>query len=242
MIKKNLFGNKNKENKILAIGLGVSVGAVGGALIGSHYSLKQAKKELQNIPLQTVTVTYKEPVYEEKELAKIPRDQYLKELNNIDYSLVKPVYAKVPQLDENGNVVYREVTKTFVGRGEPIVRKYINEVRKPEFKGYDFKYKVDKEMKCTTHIYYLPHYDPVNESTHLRPYIHKECKEEIKGYWVRFTPKIDYKILDTYEGREVIFENKIDVKEKMLKGAIIGALIGGIVGGVIGAVLHNLVT
>ena len=58
--------------KILAIGLGASIGAVGGSLIGSRYSLEQAKKEIQNTPLKTITVTYKEPVYEQKELAKIP--------------------------------------------------------------------------------------------------------------------------------------------------------------------------
>ncbi len=58
--------------------------------------------------------------------------------------------------------------------------------------------KLIKEIKCTIHIYYLSYYDLVNGSTHLKPYIHKECREEIKGYWVKITPKIDYKILDTY--------------------------------------------
>ncbi|MCX7871470.1 MAG: hypothetical protein N2485_07910 [bacterium] len=35
------------------------------------------------------------------------------------------------------------VTKTFIGRRDPFGKKYINEFRKPEFKGYDFKYKAD---------------------------------------------------------------------------------------------------
>jgi len=59
----------------LAIGLvSAQIGGVIGALLGATL----ANKKIESLPVKTVTITVKEPVYEVKEIGKIPQDKIVK--------------------------------------------------------------------------------------------------------------------------------------------------------------------
>ena len=205
------------------------------------------------MPIESVTLTYKEPMYETKKIGKIPKDQYVRTWfgwysSNVDFTPSEPVYEftpsdpvyeftpsepvyeKVPVKDANGNVVYKEVTKTFTGHGEPIVNYYTQQVKEPVFQGYSQRVITDYDYEC----YYHEHYDGNDGTMHLH------CKEEVRGYWVRFYPKVDYKIIDTYQVPTVEFEHGVDVAGKVMTGTVIGAGLGAVLGGVIGAVVHSI--
>jgi hypothetical protein len=57
--------------------LGAGVGAISGLV----YGYNQAQNEIKKTPVESVTLTYKLPTYETKEIGKIPHDQYIKEVD-----------------------------------------------------------------------------------------------------------------------------------------------------------------
>jgi hypothetical protein len=221
-IKNNLFKtNKprtkgNEKGKVIlgSAFLGAGVGAIGGLI----YGYNQAQNEIKNAPVESVTLTYKLPTYETKEIGKIPQDQYLKSelgerdsgwwYGKVDLTSTKPVYEKVPVKDDTGKVVYREVTETFSGRGKPIINYNTYEVKEPVLKGYTQRIIKDE--------YY--HYD-------------KERGGFFYGNWIKFYPRVDYNVIDTYQVPQVSFEHGVDVLGKTMKGLALGAVVGAIIGG-----------
>jgi len=231
-IKSNLFkANKPKPKKnnykkgevILGSAfLGAGAGAIGGLVYGRN----QAQNEIKKMPVESVTLTYKLPTYETKEIGKIPHDQYIKSelrerdsgwwYGKVDLTPTKPVYEKVPVKDDSGKVVYREVTETFSGRGKPIINYNTYEVKEPVLKGYTQHIIKDKNF-------------------------HRDIERRgfFFGNWFEFYPIVDYNVIDTYQVPQVRFEHGVDVFGITLKGMALGAAAGGIIGGILGA-LYNL--
>ena len=227
-IRNNLFkANKprpkgNEKGKVIlgSAFLGAGVGAIGGLI----YGYNQAQNEIKKTPVESVTLTYKLPTYETKEIGKIPQDQYIKsELDERDsgwwYGKVnltptKPVYEKVPVKDDSGKVVYREVTETFSGRGKPIINYNTYEVKEPVLKGYTQHIIKDQHF----------HYD-------------EERRGFFFGNWFKFYPKVDYNVIDTYQVPQVSFEQNVDVLGMTMKGLALGAVVGAIIGGWCGWIL-----
>ncbi len=233
-IKNNLFkANSNNDNKKgEAILNGAAVGAGVGFIGGMLYGFNEAANEVKKVPVESVTLTYKEPLYETKEIGKIPKNQYVRtwwgwSSSNVDFTPTESVYEKAPVKDANGNVLYKEVTKTFTDHGKPIVNYYTKEVKEPIFKGYSQSVITDTDEDCYTH-------------EHSDGTVHEHCTEEVRGYWVRFYPKIDYKVVDNYQVPQVRFEHGVDVFGKVMKGTLIGTGLGAVLGGVIGAVVHSI--
>jgi hypothetical protein len=209
MIKNNLFKKANPE-KAGCILIGALLGGLSGASVGLLFGAAKAHDEIKKVPLETVTLTYKEPTYVSKEIGKIPEDKYVPNwgwFTNIDNTPTKPVIEKVPVKDENGKVVYKEIVKTFSGHGKPVVSYQTKEVKEPVFQGW---------------------------SQNVIPDAHSNY------YWVRYWPKITYNVIDTYQEPKVIFEHGVNEDKYGLKGVLIGGVVGAAVGGIIGAVLYNL--
>ncbi len=228
-IKSNLFkANKPKPKKndykkgevILGSAfLGAGVGAIGGLI----YGYNQAQNEIKKMPVESVTLTYKLPTYETKEIGKIPHDQYIRGgwwygSGSINLTPIEPVYEKVPVKDDNGKVVYREVTKTLSGYGKPIINYNTYAVKEPVFNGYTQDIVPDK------YCYYDDGY--------------RRC--DVRGYWIKFYPRVDYKVIDTYQVPQVRFEHGVDVLGKAMKGMALGTAVGAIIGGVLGAVAYHI--
>jgi hypothetical protein len=225
MIKNNLFKKVNSE-KAENIVTGGVLGGVVGAGVGALYGYFKAQDEINKVPVETVTLTYKEPTYVSKEIGKIPEDKYVYNwgwFTNIDNTPTKPVIKEVPVKDDNGKVVYKEVVKTFSGHGKPVVSYQTKEVKEPVFLGW-------KQNVITDENTYCQEYD--NGQKHCITYVY--------GYWVRYSPKITYNVIDTYEKPEVKFDHGVNVGKYILNGVLIGGAIGAAVGGIIGAVLYNL--
>jgi hypothetical protein len=126
----------------------------------------------------------------------------------------------VPVKDDSGKVVYKEVTETLSGYGKPIINYNTYAVKEPVFKGYTQDIIPDKYC-----------YDDE----------YRQC--EVRGYWLRFYPKVDYNVIDTYQVPQVRFEHGVDVLGKTMKGLALGTAVGAIMGGILGAVgsyLDNL--
>ncbi|MGC8814584.1 MAG: hypothetical protein ACP5O4_00010 [bacterium] len=147
--------------------------------------------------------------------------------NKVDLTPTDPIYEKVPVKDETGKVVYKEVTKTFTDHGKPIVYYNTYEVKEPVFNGYNQNVIADYDTDCYPH-------------EHADGTVHEHCVEEVRGYWVKFYPQIDYKVIDTYQVPQVEFEHGVDVAGMAMKGLALGAAIGGVIGGVVGAIYHSI--
>jgi hypothetical protein len=122
----------------------------------------------------------------------------------------------VPVKDDSGKVVYNEVTKTLSGYGKPIINYNTYAVKEPVFNGYTQDIIPDKY--CDTE--------------------YERC--EVRGYWIKFYPRVDYKVIDTYQVPQVRFEHGVDVLGMTMKGLALGTAVGGIIGGILGAVAYYI--
>jgi hypothetical protein len=225
MIKNNLF-KKGEPEQAKNIVKGVVVGGAAGAFVGSLYGYLKAQDEVNKVPIETVTLTYGEPTYVSKEIGKIPENKYVPNwgwFTSTDNTPTKPVIEQVPVKDENGKVVYKEVTKTFSGHGKPVVKYETKQVKEPVFLGWNQNIIEDTSKNC---------YTDSNGSKH--------CTTITHGYWIRYWPKINYNVIDTYEKPEVKFDHGVNEGKYILNGLLIGTAMGAAVGGIIGAVLYNL--
>ncbi len=223
-VRSGLFEKRgrNKKNVLIGAGIGAGVGAIGGGIYGDYL----AQKEIENVPVKSVTLSWKEPVYQDKVIGYIPEDYYEPSTSwgwgwGHNVKPTKPVVRPVPLKDADGNVVYHNVTKTFTDHGNPVVHWETKEVKEPIFKGWNEETIADTDT-----------YSYVDEDGNVHTY------EEIDGYWHRFYPKISYKTIDTYQAPRVEFEHGVNVMGKVLTYAAIGAVIGGVTGGVIAALVE----
>jgi len=121
MIIKNSLFKKVDPEKAENILNGAVAGVLLGAGIGAIYGGIEANNEISKVPVQTVTLTYKKPIYGIREIGKIPEDKYAP--GGIDLNPIpnKPVLGKAPLKDQNGRVMYREIEVSVSGHGTPKV-------------------------------------------------------------------------------------------------------------------------
>jgi hypothetical protein len=220
MIKNDLFKgvvSKRAGGMLPGSILGVMVGTG----IGGFFGYFNAKDAINNTPVETVTLTYKEPIYVSKEIGKIPEDKYDPKpdpdwFTKPDTPTV-PVIKEVPVKDENGRVVYKEVTKTFSGHGKPVINYETKEVKEPAFLGWNKKITEDVRKKCYT-------------DSNLK----QHCTRITDRLWIEYSPKIDYNVIDTYEKPEVKFDHGVNEGKYVFTGMLVGTAIGAAIGGIIG--------
>ena len=223
-VRGDLFGGDDRaRRKMLNDALkGAGIGAGAGAIIGGIYGGYKAEKEIEKQPLESITLNWKEPIYKQEVIGKIPEDYYEPAYGGIGWGHsvkpTEPVIRDVPVKDQAGNVVYKEVTKTFTGHGKPVVNWVDKPVKEPHFEGYH-------EETVADYDYYTD--DDGN------------VYRELRGYWHYFYPDIRYQTIDKYQVPEVKFEHGVDVMGKVLTYAALGAAIGGVTGGVIGALISS---
>jgi len=207
-IKSNLYSDKPKLGD--SILKGATIGAGIGAFTGMVVGYMEADKKVNSLPIESVTVTFKEPLYETKEIGKIPEDKYVKDWPGWNgwkdiYDIpTKPVYEKVPLKDENGNVIYKEHQQTFQGHGKPVVQydPRGGAVFEPIFNGYDYEVFEDTKTNCYT-----------NGEEEV-------CQKYVVGYWIKFYPDIDYKVIDTYGKPVVKFQTGVSYGGHMILGRL----------------------
>ena len=234
-IKNGLFKTENNTQKGKDILTGAAIGAGVGAVGGALYGYNQAQNEIQKVPIQTVEITKKEPIFENKEIGKIPKDQYVPNSwwwgNKIDTTPTEPVYAKVPVKDQNGKVVYKEWTETVSGHGKPVVSYETKEVKEPVFKGFKQYTYEDTHTSCYTY----------KDTDYDGNTVYKErCTTYVDGIWIRFSPNVDYVVVDKYQVPQVKFEHGVDVFGKVMNGMLIGTALGAVIGGVTGAIINSI--
>jgi len=109
----------------LAIGgpIGAAIDGIIGAVIGGVARGIKALKKIKKVPVESITLNYKEPVYENKEIGKITESKYISkrksdenDIKNIINAVpTKYIIQKIPLKDEDGKVIYKEIQKIFSG-------------------------------------------------------------------------------------------------------------------------------
>lgn len=226
-LSSNLYQSKNTQEKAKGMAVGILLGGFAGGLTGATLGLIEANQKVKSLPVESVTVKKKEPIYQQKEIGKIPQDQYIPYDTFFYYSTnatpTKPVYEKVPLKDEKGNVIYREYEQTFQGHGKPIVINKTSPVKEPIFQGYEVTMIPDEKEVCM--------YD--NNG-------YEKCTTILKGHHVRYYPIVKKIQIDTITVPEVRFETGVSYLKHAIIGGLIGAGTGSVIGGIVGAILGKL--
>lgn len=219
-----------------AAAAGAALGTVAGATTG----YLQARSEIEKIPVDQVTVSWREPITEDVTLGSIPKDQYFRfrgsssacwgsRLSHRSYTPdltpSETVVRPVPILGADGNPQYRQVTETFEGRGASTVHVDQHEASIPRLDPVKpFHQIVEEDRRSATCS--AGNDSDGNPQTRSVRYV--------RGVDVLFRPNVQETPVAGedrfYETRRVTFDHGVDVGAKVLRGALIGAGIGTVIG------------
>ena len=218
-------------------------GAALGAGIGALAGYASASGKVNNVPVQSVTETWKVPVTTDKTIGSIPHEQYFPASHigsilgttggvwdsidrpnvNPDLRATEPVVRQTPTLAPSGDPVFQDVTKTFSGHGQPIVHTDSHIVTIPSLQGFSQNVQDDA------------HYETRDDGT--RDQNGNENTTQVRvldGVRVQFSPNVKDTPVNSannhYDTKDVTFNSGVDVGGIVLKGALIGAGIGAAVG------------
>jgi hypothetical protein len=217
----------------IGLAAGAGVGALTGYLVGRH--------EVNQVPTESVTLTWKEPVTQNTTIGSIPHDQYFPANHwvdqcsflgqsvarpsvNVDLNSTDPVVRATPVLDGNGNPIFREVTKTFTDHGKPIVETHSNTVGIPTL---DHNQPYHQDIRDDTHYGTCYSTDSSGHSV-------SHSQTMLDGVRVSFDPNVRNVPVNSsqanYETKSVSFDSGVDVGGKVLEGMLIGAGVGTMLG------------
>jgi len=54
----------------------------------------------------------------------------------------------------------------------------------------------------------------------------EHCITQVYRYWVRYSPKITYNVIDTYQEPKVKFDHGVNVGKYILNSLLVGGVIG----------------
>lgn len=136
--------------KIKRIGTLAGAGGGAGLAAGAAAGLLMANRAIMAVPVQEKTVSYQAPVLQSEELGKMPRDSYTPTPGwRVGYSLrwnwpssdsgvpTEGVHRDNPVYDANGQPSMMDTSKTFSGRGTPILTWETKEIKHHTMNGYN---------------------------------------------------------------------------------------------------------
>ena len=217
----------------IGLAAGAGVGTLTGYLVGRH--------EVNQVPTESVTLTWKEPVMQNTTIGSIPHDQYFPANHwvdqctswgqqlarpnvNVDLNNSDPVVRATPVLDGNGNPLFQEVTKTFTDHGKPIVETHSHTVGIPTL---EHNQPYDQRVSDDTH--YGTCYTTDSEG-----HSQSHSQTMLDGVRVTFDANVRNVPVNSsqanYETKSVRFDSGVDVGGKVLEGMLIGAGVGAVLG------------
>lgn len=212
--------------------IGAGTGFVAAGIIGAVIAHNDAMADVNKLPVESVSLNWKEPIMQQKTLGQIPADYY--QPNNI-WGWVNNNNGKVdivrdaPALDANGQPYLQPRSHTFTDHGKPVVQWHETKIQDPQLKGWSESTIADTEEVLVGH-----HRENVQVGTDSNGRAIYEDKlvddyeTQTKGYQHSFNPDIDYRNLGTWSKPEVTFETGVNVGLRTFGGFLIGAASGAI--------------
>ena len=233
------------------------IGAVVGFGVGAAWGGIEAHGKVMDVPIQTRTETWQEPVTHDKNIGSIPHNQYFPAGHlgdmfdsqfmagfdrpnvNPDLRPTEPVVRPMPELTAQGDPVYQDVTKTFSGHGEPVLHTESHVVTTPTLQGFN------QNISDDTHYAERSTGRYVTDSNGNRT-AETESVRVLDGVRVNFSPKVvDTPVNspnNTYITKNVTFDSGVDTAGIVLTRAMQFAGIGAaaaLIGDVAKQVLAN---
>jgi hypothetical protein len=233
-------------------------GAAIGAGIGAGIAYANASGKVNAVPVQTVTENWKEPVTTDKNIGDIPHNQYFPASHwgsilgtsggvfdemdrpnvNPDLRPTDPTIRPVPNLTAQGDPIFRDVTQTFSGHGQPILATTSHVVTTPTLGSPAFNQSITDDSHYETRDTGHEDYSYSTDSNGVQHRVDNGPETTqvrvLDGVRADFSPNVkDVPVNsahNTYETKNVTFNSGVDVGGIVLKGALYGALGGAAVG------------
>lgn len=213
--------------------MGAGAGALVFGTIGAGFAYSQAMAEVNKLPVESVSLNWKEPIMQSKTLGQIPADFYEYDFglgvpSNLNYANTN-VVRDAPALDASGQPYLQPRSHTFTDHGKPVVRWSEQTIRDPQLKGWSESTYEDTEEVLVGHhhesvkVGYDSDNNPIYEDRQVDDY-----ETRTKGWQHRFSPDIKYNNLGTWEKPEVTFETGVNVGMRTFGGFVLGATTGAI--------------
>ncbi len=212
--------------------IGAGTGFVAGGIIGAVVAHSSAMADVNKLPVESVSLNWKEPIMQPKTLGQIPANYY--EPNNVwgwvnDNNGKVDVVRDAPSLDPSGKPYLQPRSHTFTDHGKPVVQWSEQKIQDPQLKGSLETRISDNERVLVGH-----HNEPVKVGTDSKGNAIYEDRQvddyetRTKGWQHSFSPDIDYKNLGVWQKPEVTFETGVNVGLRTFGGFLIGAATGAI--------------
>lgn len=234
---KDLLKNKDGKVDSKALATGAGIGAAVGGITGGVLEHGRATAEVQKLPVESVTLDWTEPVTVSKNLGKIPQDHYQPGgFFGIFPRAVgmEDVVRKSPIIRDDGTVAMQQQHKTFTDHGNVMVQWKTREIRDP-FLNPSAPYT----QSIWEDAYWREDCDTYRDSNGD---LKESCTSyrEVRGYWVRYSPNIEYKTLGSYEAPEVTFETGVSVGLRTFLGVLAGMGLGALSGALLAVVAKRV--
>ncbi len=214
-------------------GVGAGVGAaVGGALGGLS-----AHNAIKDVPVDSVTLTWEEPVTQQELLGYVPEDRYRDswgftssrppafESRDFGYSSEcwgwnSPTSGPetVPVYRDNPTGAMRSVTRTFSGHGPHSV---------------EMQTKTIKDFRMDGYSEDVTAYGSYKSEIVKEPFSNETTREEVwkhDGCFLEHEPNISWTSKGSYEQPKVRFNHGVNVAGRVIAGMGIGAVVGAVSG------------
>ncbi len=232
-------GNKiNTAEAATVAGVGAAIGAVAGGVMG----YTGARSEIAQVPVESVTLSWREPVTQNSTLGHIPQDQYFpanhwgdacSDFNQMfsrptvspNLRGSEPIVRPVPVLDGSGNPVCREVTQTFSDHGKPTVHTHSHTVKLPALdSNQPFRQTITEDNRYVT----------CDNGLDSEGRAQTRTVTVLDGVQVRFRPNVVESPVASpdanYQTKSVSFDHGVAVGSQVLRGVFIGAGVGAVLG------------
>jgi hypothetical protein len=212
--------------------IGGGVGFVAAGVIGAVVAHSSAMADVNKLPVESVSLNWKEPIMQDKNLGQIPSNYY--QPNNIwgwvnDNNGKVDVVRQAPALDPSGQPYLQPRSHTFTDHGKPVVRWEDQTIRDPQLKGWSESTIPDTEQVLVGH--HTERVEVGTDSNGRAIYENRQVDDyetRTKGYQHSFSPDIDYRNLGTWQKPEVTFETGVNVGLRTFGGFLIGAATGAV--------------
>jgi hypothetical protein len=212
--------------------IGGAVGFVAAGITGAVIAHSSAMADVNKLPVESVSLKWKEPIMQQKNLGQMPADYY--QPNNVwgwvNNSGKVDVVRDAPALDASGQPVMNPRSHTFTDHGKPVVRWQDMKIQDPQLKGWNESTLPDNERVMVGH--HTESVDSGRRDSQNR-IIYKDVEVDdyetrTKGWNHSFSADIDYKTVGTYTKPEVTFETGVSVGLRTFVGFLVGAGTGAV--------------
>ncbi len=234
--ERHLQGARNRGAAGLDLPKSTAIGAGVGAAVGGAIGGYSAYSKIQDVPVESVTLSWDAPVMQTETLGYMPQDDYSRYRWGLHSG---PEVVAVRRDNPTGDM--QRVTRTFEGHGPPVVEWKTRSINEKTMTGYHSSVREDG------HYEYKTEYFPNSRENCVTEYnsdgsTGRDCHTEyftdsrtvsewvVDGYELVHNPLIHSTKVGAYEAPSVNFDHGVNVLGHVATGIGLGA-VAGVIGG-----------